>query len=66
MLIFLTLITQFNSLSKPLIILTEVVFSVVGIILGYGITKMDVSSIMSGLGFVALAGIGGKKWHIAC
>ena len=57
MLIFMTLITQFNSLSKPLIILTEVVFSVVGIILGYGITKMDVSSIMSGLGFVALAGI---------
>jgi multidrug efflux pump subunit AcrB/uncharacterized membrane protein YhaH (DUF805 family) len=57
MLIFLTLITQFNSVSKPFIILTEVVFSVVGIILGYGITGMDISSIMSGLGFVALAGL---------
>ncbi len=57
MMIFLTLITQFNSVSKPLIILTEVFFCVIGIILGYGITKMDMSSIMSGLGFVALAGI---------
>jgi len=57
MLIFITLITLFNSVSKPFIILTEVVFCVVGIILGYGVTKMDVSSIMSGLGFVALAGL---------
>jgi multidrug efflux pump subunit AcrB len=57
MLIFLTLITQFNSVSKPFIILTEVFFSIIGIILGYGITKMDMSSIMSGLGFVALAGL---------
>jgi len=57
MLIFITLITLFNSVSKPFIILTEVFFCVVGIILGYAITKMDISSIMSGLGFVALAGL---------
>ena len=57
MLIFLILITQFNSISKPFIILTEVVFCVMGIMLGFSITKMDMSSIMCGLGFVALAGL---------
>jgi len=57
MLIFIILITLFNSLSKPLIILTEVIFCVVGIMLGYAITNMEISSIMSGIGFVALAGL---------
>jgi multidrug efflux pump subunit AcrB/uncharacterized membrane protein YhaH (DUF805 family) len=57
MLIFIILITLFNSLSKPFIILTEVVFCVVGIMLGYAITKMDISIVMSGIGFVALAGL---------
>ena len=57
MLIFLILITLFNSISKPFIILTEVVFCVVGIMLGYAITKMDISIVMSGIGFVALAGL---------
>jgi len=57
MLIFLILITLFNSVSKPFIILTEVLFCVVGIVLGFAITKMEISSIMGGLGFVALAGL---------
>ncbi|HTA28014.1 MAG TPA: efflux RND transporter permease subunit, partial [Bacteroidia bacterium] len=57
MLIFLILITLFNSISKPFIILTEVIFCVVGIMLGYAITKMDISIVMSGIGFVALAGL---------
>jgi multidrug efflux pump subunit AcrB len=56
-LILFILITQFNSLSKPLIILTEVVFSVVGVLLGYIIFQMPFSIIMSGMGMVALAGI---------
>jgi multidrug efflux pump subunit AcrB len=56
-LIMFILITQFNSLSKPLIILTEVVFSVVGVLLGYIIFQMPFSIIMSGMGMVALAGI---------
>ncbi|CAN5379535.1 efflux RND transporter permease subunit [soil metagenome] len=56
-LIFLILVTQFNSLSKPLIILTEIFFSMIGVFLGYAITGMTVSTIMMGIGIVALAGI---------
>ncbi len=56
-LIFIILITLFNSVSKPFIILTEVVFCVVGIMLGFGITKMDMSIVMCGVGFIALAGL---------
>lgn len=51
------LVLQFNSVSKSVIILTEILFSVIGVILGFAITKMDVSSIMTGLGVVGLAGI---------
>ncbi len=56
-LIFLILVSQFNSLSKPLIILTEIIFSMIGVFLGYAITGMTVSTIMMGIGIVALAGI---------
>ncbi len=56
-LIFMILITQFNSVSKPFIILSEVIFCVIGILLGFSITKMDMSIVMCGVGFVALAGL---------
>ncbi|HMT28780.1 MAG TPA: efflux RND transporter permease subunit, partial [Bacteroidia bacterium] len=56
-LIFLILVTQFNSVSKPLIILTEIIFSLIGVLLGYAIFKMEISILMSGVGIVALAGI---------
>ena len=56
-LIFLILVMQFNSLSKPVIILTEIIFSMIGVFLGYAITGMTVSTIMMGIGIVALAGI---------
>jgi multidrug efflux pump len=56
-LIFLILVMQFNSLSKPVIILTEIIFSMIGVFLGYAITGMTVSSFMMGIGIVALAGI---------
>jgi multidrug efflux pump subunit AcrB len=51
------LITQFNSLSKPIIIISEVLFSIIGVLLGFGIFGMDFSIIMTGMGIVALAGI---------
>jgi len=51
------LVLQFNSVSKSVIILTEIIFSVIGVLLGFGITKMEVSGIMTGLGIVGLAGI---------
>jgi multidrug efflux pump len=56
-LIFLILVTQFNSVSKPVIILSEIVFSIIGVLLGFCITGMSISIIMTGIGIVALAGI---------
>jgi multidrug efflux pump subunit AcrB len=55
--ILLILVTQFNSFGKALIILTEVVFSIIGVLLGMAIFNMDFSVIMMGVGIVALAGI---------
>ncbi|RYE25124.1 MAG: efflux RND transporter permease subunit [Sphingobacteriales bacterium] len=56
-LIFLILIIQFNSLSKTVIILSEVVFSIIGVLLGIAIFKTPFSIAISGIGIVALAGI---------
>ena len=56
-LIFFILITQFGSLSKSFIILSEVIFSVIGVLLGIAIFGMTISVIMTGLGIVALGGI---------
>lgn len=57
MLIFIILVAQFNSISKPMIVLTEIFFSVIGVLLGIAITGMNVSTIMVGIGVVGLAGI---------
>ncbi len=57
MLILLILVLQFNSISKSVIILTEIIFSIIGVLLGFGITGMEVSVVMTGLGIVGLAGI---------
>ncbi|WP_019946552.1 efflux RND transporter permease subunit [Hymenobacter aerophilus] len=56
-LIFLILVMQFNSISKPIIILTEIVFSIIGVLLGLAITGMNISIVMTGVGIIALAGI---------
>lgn len=55
--IFLILVLQFNGMSKPFIVITEIFFSVIGVILGYAITGMTIASIMLGVGVVGLAGI---------
>jgi len=57
MLILFILVLQFNSISKPVIILTEILFSVIGVMLGFAITGMTVSVVMTGIGIVGLAGI---------
>ena len=56
-LIFFILITQFASLSKSLIILSEVLFSIIGVLLGIIIFKMPIVILMTGLGIIALGGI---------
>ncbi len=55
--IFFILITQFNSISKTLIILSEVIFSIIGVLIGIMIFGMSISVVMTGLGIVALGGI---------
>ncbi|MGE0569423.1 MAG: efflux RND transporter permease subunit, partial [Bacteroidia bacterium] len=55
--ILLILIIQFNSFSKTLIILSEIILSVIGVLLGLAIFNMDISVVMTGIGIVALAGI---------
>lgn len=56
-LIFLLLIMQFNSLSRTVIIMSEILFSIFGVFLGVGLFGNDFSIVMSGIGIVALAGI---------
>ncbi len=56
-LIIVILVIQFNSISKPIIILSEIFFSIIGVLLGFAIFDMDFSIIMTGIGIVALVGI---------
>lgn len=56
-LILLILVLQFNSISRTLIIISEVLFSIIGVFLGYAIFRNEFSMVMSGIGIVALAGI---------
>jgi multidrug efflux pump subunit AcrB len=57
MLILFILVLQFNSVSKSVIILTEIAFSIIGVLLGFAITGMTVSVVMTGIGIIGLAGI---------
>ena len=57
LLIFLILVLQFNGISKPFIVLTEIFFSIIGVFIGYAVTGMTIASIMLGVGIVGLAGI---------
>jgi len=56
-LITLILVAQFNSVTKPIIIVTSVVFSTIGVFLGLGIFQMDFVILMTGIGIVSLAGV---------
>ena len=56
-LIFLILVLQFNALSKPFIVLTEIFFSIIGVLIGYAATGMTIATIMLGVGIIGLAGI---------
>jgi multidrug efflux pump len=56
-LIILILVLQFNSISRTVIIMSEVLFSITGVFLGYSIFGNTFSLVMSGIGIVALMGI---------
>jgi multidrug efflux pump subunit AcrB len=56
-LIFLILVTQFNSASTPFIILITVVLSLIGVLFGLVIFRMDFVIMMTMIGIISLAGI---------
>ncbi|KPA10300.1 copper transporter [Candidatus Magnetomorum sp. HK-1] len=55
--IFLILVTLFNSVTQPLIIMTSVVLSLGGAFLGLAVIKSPFGVIMSGVGVISLAGV---------
>mgnify|MGYP006200856839 CR=1 FL=1 len=55
--ILLILVAQFNSVSKPVIILMAVILSLAGVFLGLVIFQMDFIIIMTMMGIISLAGI---------
>jgi multidrug efflux pump len=57
LLIAFILVSQFNSVVKPLIILSSVVMSTIGVLLGLLVFNMPFVIIMTGVGIISLAGI---------
>lgn len=56
-LIFFILISEFNSLSKPIIVITSVFMSISGVLYGLVIFRMPFGIIMTGVGVISLAGV---------
>jgi len=56
-LIFLIIVSQFNKVSVPFIIMSSVLFSTIGVFLGLVLFNMDFVIIMSMVGIISLAGI---------
>ena len=54
---FIILVTQFNSISSSLLIMIAIVMSTAGVFVGLMITGQAFSIVMNGIGVVALAGI---------
>ncbi|MCP4547344.1 MAG: efflux RND transporter permease subunit [bacterium] len=57
MLILIVLITQFTSLTTPLVIMFSVVLSLIGVFMGLLITRTPFGIIMTGVGVISLAGV---------
>lgn len=56
-LMFILLVAQFNSFYQALLVLSAVIMSTAGVLLGLTLTQETFSVIMTGVGIVALAGI---------
>jgi multidrug efflux pump len=56
-LIGLILVSQFNSIVKPFIIIGSVVFSTAGVFFGLALFNMEFIVIMTGIGIISLAGV---------
>lgn len=57
MMIFLVMVAAFNSVTKPFLIMTTVLFSLIGVLLGLIIFQMTFSIVITGVGIIALGGI---------
>src|SRR5690606_30019029 len=57
LLIALVLVTQFNSLIQPFIILSSVLLSLAGVFFGLYIYDMPFGVLMTGIGCISLAGV---------
>jgi multidrug efflux pump subunit AcrB len=57
LLIVIILLMQFNTLSAPLIIMTTVILSLIGVLTGLLIFGMPFGIIMTGIGVISLAGV---------
>ncbi len=55
--IALILVTQFNSIAQPLIILSSVLLSLIGVLWGLIIAREPFGIIMTGIGIISLAGV---------
>ena len=56
-LIFLVLVTQFNSVMRPFIILASVMLSLIGVLMGLLLTGTPFGIMMTGIGVISLAGV---------
>lgn len=57
LLVFLILVSEFNSLKVPFVIMLSVILSLIGVIIGVLVTRTPFVIIMTGVGVIALAGI---------
>lgn len=55
--IFLILVIQFNSFSQPLMIMSAVTISLIGVFIGLIVFQMPFGIIMTGIGVISLAGV---------
>ncbi|MCB0560937.1 MAG: efflux RND transporter permease subunit [Lewinellaceae bacterium] len=55
--IFIIIVAQFNSVTSPFIIILSVLFSTIGVFLGYAFSGRDISVIFTGVGIISLAGV---------
>ena len=55
--IFIIIVAQFNSIYSPFIIILSILFSTIGVFLGYTFSGKDINVIFTGVGIISLAGI---------
>ncbi|MBK7246084.1 MAG: efflux RND transporter permease subunit [Flavobacteriales bacterium] len=55
--VFLIIVAQFNSISYPMVVMSTVLFSTIGVFLGLVVFRMDFIVLMTMLGIISLIGV---------